>query len=146
MRFRHDLRARIKFATFGKHASHRIKRIQTLSFPQEVNEINNRTIEVTFNEINVTAVRRFVHRQFRAGECIRALKLVMPSTDDLQRTRVGKIEAVPQFNDRANDKWRGDAPARLRRMLLQELRPFMRARGYSPRNMHLPRANRSDSC
>ncbi len=94
MSFRHDLRARIKFAAFGEHASHRIKRIETLSFPQEVDEINNRAIEMTFNEINVIAVRGLVYRQFCAGEGIRALELVISGTDDLQRARVGQIEAV----------------------------------------------------
>ena len=94
MSFRHDLRARIKFAAFAEHASHRIKRIETLSFPQEVDEINNRAIEMTFNEINVIAVRGLVYRQFCAGEGIRALELVISGTDDLQRARVGQIEAV----------------------------------------------------
>ena len=94
MSFRHDLRARIKFPTFGEHASHRIKRLETLSFPQQVDEINDRAIEMRFNEINVIAVRRLVHRQFCAGEGIRALELVISSTDDLQRARVRQIEAV----------------------------------------------------
>jgi len=112
-----------------KHASHRIKRLETLSFPQQVDEINDRAIEMTFNEINVIAVRRLVHRQFCAGEGIRALELVISSADDLQRACVGKIEAVSKLNDRANDKRLGDAPARLRRMLLQKLCPFTRALG-----------------
>ena len=94
MSFRHDLRARIKFAAFGEHASHRIKRLEMLSSPQEVDEINDRAIEMTFNEINIIAVRGLVHRQFCAGEGIRASELVISSTDDLQRARVGKIEVV----------------------------------------------------
>jgi len=77
-----------------KHASHRIKRLETLSFPQQVDEINDRAIEMRFNEINVIAVRRLVHRQFCAGEGIRALELVISSADDLQRARVRQIEAV----------------------------------------------------
>jgi len=88
-----------------------------------VDEINDRAIEMTFNEINVIAVRRLVHRQFCAGEGIRALELVISSADDLQRACVGKIQAVSKLNDRADDKRLGDAPARLRRMLLQKFCP-----------------------
>jgi hypothetical protein len=84
MSFRQDLCARIKFAAFGEHASHRIKRIETLSFPQEVDEINNRAIEMTFNEINVIAVRlaSVRSRQFPSS-------MIAPMTNGSATRRLG---------------------------------------------------------
>ena len=84
MCFRHDLCARIKFAPFGEHASHRIKRIETLPFSQEVDEINNSAIEMTSNEINIVALCGLVHRQLCARERIGTLKLIVTSTNNLK--------------------------------------------------------------
>ena len=129
MSFRHDLRARIKFAALVNTPRTVSNGMETLTFPQEVHEINDRAIEMTFNEINVIVVRGFVHRQVCAGEGIRALEFVISSTNDLQRAGIGKIEAVSSSTIAPITLRLRDAPARLRRMLLQKLCPFTRAFG-----------------
>ena len=64
VRFRHNLRTGIQFATFSKDSPHGIERVESLSFPQQMDEINHRAIEMAFNQINIVAVRSFVHWQF----------------------------------------------------------------------------------
>src|SRR5438477_5283041 len=84
---------------------------------------------MAFNEVNVIAVRRLIDRQLCARKRIRTVKFIVTSTHDLQRGRVGKIEAVPQINNGADDEWLGDASTWVRRMFSKKLRPFTGALG-----------------
>lgn len=89
MCFRQDLRAGIERGTFRKYSSHGIERIQSLPFPQQMDNVNDSTIEVTFHEVDVIALRGFIHWQLYAGTHGRAVKFLIASADDLERTRIG---------------------------------------------------------